>query len=104
MATAASDMENDYESLRRASAVNELLRQIGLSSGGATDWWNFAAYKDLGNRTPTQAWLAGDEDAVRALVDKWYADTVATGKRLRSDPAFSAKVRTRLEKLRAVTP
>ncbi|MGD0592648.1 MAG: hypothetical protein ABSB54_03080 [Acidimicrobiales bacterium] len=104
MTKMAGDVDNGFEQLRRAAAVNDLLNQIGLSDGRKTEWWNFSAYHELGDRTPTQAWLAGDHEAVRRLVDKWYADTEATGRRLRSNPEVIGKMRSRIEKLRGAVP
>jgi len=93
--------ENGYESQRRAAAINYLLGQIGLSNGKETEWWNYQSYGELGGRTPTQAWLAGDEDDVRKLVDKWYADTQSAIDEHRSDPEFMAVLRRKVETLRA---
>jgi hypothetical protein len=83
------------ESGRRAAAVNELLRQIGLSDGAETRWWNYTGYSELGDRTPTQAWLIGDHEAVEKLVARWYEDSVAVAKRYRSDPELMADLRRR---------
>lgn len=73
---------------RRAAAVNEILSRIGRSSGEQSEWWNHFAYDELGNRTPTQAWLAGDYEAVERLVLSWYERSEAAADRARSDPAF----------------
>jgi hypothetical protein len=93
--------ENGYESQRKAAAINYLLGQIGLSNGRETEWWNHQSYPELGDRTPTQAWLAGDEEGVRKLVDKWYAETRAAVDHHRSDPEFMAKIREKIDKMRA---
>src|SRR5438045_3588375 len=61
------------ESGRRAAALNHLLGQIGLTAPEQTRWWNHVSHEELGGRTATQAWLAGDIDAVTALVEEWYA-------------------------------
>jgi len=92
--------ENGYESQRKAAAINYLLGQIGLSNGRETEWWNFQAYPELDGRTPTQAWLDGDEEAVRKLVDKCYADTQSAIDQHRSDPEFMAMLRRKAEALR----
>lgn len=92
--------ENGYESQRKAAAINYLLGQIGLSNGRETEWWNFQSYPELDGRTPTQAWLDGDEEAVRDLVDKWYADTQSAIDRHRNDPEFMAMLRRKIEALR----
>ena len=92
--------DNGYESQRKAAAINYLLGQIGLSNGRETEWWNHQSYPELGNRTPTQAWLAGDEEGVRQLVDKWYADTQEGIDQHRRDPEFMAMLRRKAESFR----
>ena len=56
------------ENGRRAAAVSHLLGQIGLTTPEQTRWWNHVAHHELGGRTATQAWLAGDIDDVKALL------------------------------------
>jgi hypothetical protein len=82
-----------YEINRRAAAVNELLRQIGLSNGAETEWWNFRAYDELGGLTPTQAWLRGDHEAVEKLIADWYAATERSAEKFRNDPDFMDSLR-----------
>ena len=93
--------ENGHESERKAAAINYLLGQIGLSNGRETEWWNHQAYPELGDRTPTQAWLAGDEEAVRKLVEDWYRATQAALDEHRQDPAFMQMLRDKIDALRA---
>ena len=93
--------ENGYESRRKAAAINYLLGQIGLSDGRTPEWWNHQTYPELGGRTPTQAWLDGDEEGVRGLVDKWYADSQSGIDQRRRDPEFMAMLRRKAETLRA---
>jgi hypothetical protein len=82
-----------YEINRRAAAVNELLRQIGLSNGADTEWWNCRAYDELGGLTPTQAWLMGDHEAVEKLIADWYAVSELSAERFRNDPDFMDSLR-----------
>jgi len=91
----------DQESQRRAAALNVLLGQIGLSDGKATEWWNHRAYDELDGRTPTQAWLAGDEEAVERLVRGWYSETERTLEERRRDPEFMDMLRRKLAALRS---
>jgi hypothetical protein len=93
--------ENGYESQRRAAALNVLLGQIGLSEGKETEWWNFHAYDELGGRTPTQAWLAGDEKAVEQLVRNWYAETERVLEERRRDQNFMAMLGGKIAALRS---
>jgi hypothetical protein len=90
-----------YESQRRAAAINVLLGQIGLSDGKETEWWNFRSYEELGGRTPTQAWLAGDENDVEQLVRQWYLETERTLEERRGDPRYMSMLRDKLVTLKA---
>src|SRR5580704_4560866 len=75
---------------RRAAALNEILGRIGLSdvAGHTTEWWNLVGYRELGGRTPTQAWLAGDHEAVESLVLSWFDRSEQAAERARGDEAF----------------
>lgn len=87
---------------RRAAAVNEILSRIGLSGGGAgmSEWWNFVSYDELGGRTPTQAWLAGEHEAVEKLVMSWFDRSEQAARRAQDDQAF---LRMLDERRRALT-
>jgi hypothetical protein len=89
------------EANRRAASVNELLRQISQSNGAITEWWNHAQYPQIGNRTPTQAWLAGDHQAVEQLVAEWCATSEAAAERHRNDAQFMAMLRKKSTALRS---
>lgn len=84
---------------RRAAAVNHLLGRIGLTAPEQTQWWNHVAHDELGGRTATQAWLAGDVDAVTALVDKWYAASECAAREASSDSARLDHLRAELARL-----
>lgn len=81
---------------RQAAALNHLLGQIGLSKDERTQWWNLVAHSELGGRTATQAWLAGDAEAVTALVEQWYAASADAAGRAGRDPEFLALLRRKL--------
>lgn len=83
----------------RAAAINLLLGEIGLSTGSQTRWWNLVGYEELGGRTPTQAWLAGDEEAVRALVQRWYEASIAAQRQAVNSPELMALLTRRLQEL-----
>src|ERR1035441_8728517 len=83
------------EGNRRAAALNELLRHVGLADGAETRWWNLTRYAELGDRTPTQAWLAGDHLGVEKLVAQWYADSEPLPRRSRHAPDLMASLRER---------
>jgi hypothetical protein len=92
------------EQNRRAAAVNEILGRIGLSAAESTDWWNLSAYEELGGRTATQAWLAGDHDAVERLVLSWYDRSEEAAQRARDDRTFLEMLEERRRALAKEAP
>jgi len=95
----AAAPDPNYESYRRAAAINDLLEQIGLPKGEESEWWNHRTYAELGDMTPTQAWLAGNQEGVRRLVDQWYQDTERAQAERRMDPQFMAMLRRKVDAL-----
>ena len=53
---------------RQAQALNGRLRELGRTREGVDIWWNLTRHPALGHRTPSQAWVAGDREAVIALI------------------------------------
>jgi hypothetical protein len=53
---------------RQAAALNVRLRGRDKTKEGIDVWWNLTRQPALGQRTPLQAWIAGDREAVLALV------------------------------------
>jgi hypothetical protein len=90
---------SEIERSRQAAAVNHLLGEIGLASGEQTQWWNLVGHEQLGGRTATQAWLAGDSESVRALVESWYRSTRAAGQKVLEDKERLADLRRKLADL-----
>lgn len=90
---------SDIERQRQAAALNHLLGEIGLTSDEQTKWWNLVSYEELGGRTPTQAWLAGEEDSVRALVEQWYEASNAAAARLIGNDEYLLHLRRKLKEL-----
>jgi hypothetical protein len=88
------------EANRRTAAFNELVHAIAHSTGEPTEWWNYSRYEQLGDRTPTEAWLAGDHEAVEQLLMDWYAASEAAVERHRNDPEFMAMIREKSTALR----
>jgi hypothetical protein len=83
----------EREVARRSSAKRELVGMIAGSNDADTEWWNYRAYNELGDLTPTQAWLRGDHEAVKKLIDDWYAATERSAIRFRNDPDFMDSLR-----------
>ena len=67
ISTLAVERNEEYWQ-RQAVALNGRLVANGMKKNQVNTWWNMTVQKGLGNRTPMQAWNAGDRDAVLALV------------------------------------
>jgi hypothetical protein len=83
----------------REQARADLIEQI--AKGTPHDWFNMSTSQLLGDRTPTEAWQAGDHEAVERLIDQWYAEAEAHAERRRNDPKFMAMIKRRSEELDA---
>jgi hypothetical protein len=83
------------ESRRRAAALEGILLTIANAPDDQSDWWNMTRYPELGDRTPTRAWLDGDHELVEKLVASWYAASEVATERHRNDPEFMEMIRTR---------
>jgi hypothetical protein len=85
------------ELARRADLVSELLDRIEVSSGdgSATEWWNLSTYEELGGRTPTQAWVLGEHQAVERVVLSWFERSEQVAQRMREDHAFLRMIEER---------
>jgi hypothetical protein len=87
------------ESNRQAAALNHLLGKIGLTRNEQTTWWNLVAQPDLENRTATRAWLDGDTDQVRTLVEHWYEKSKSAADHASNSPEFLAMLRQKISEL-----
>jgi len=67
VSSAAVERDEDYWQ-RQAQVLNDRLREHGRTSEGVDIWWNLTRQPALGQRTPLQAWIAGEREAVLALV------------------------------------
>jgi hypothetical protein len=84
---------------RVAAGINEILKALGRRPEDIDGWWNSTPFSELGNRTPTQAWLAGDYEAVRDLIESLQARSLAGAHRAMADPAMKMALRKQLAKL-----
>jgi hypothetical protein len=89
------------EAGRREIATATLIREIAEGSPGK--WYSSMRFAELGDRTPTETWRAGDHRAVRDLIDKQYADSEATGRRMRSNPAIAELIEKRIAELQGAS-
>ena len=67
----------DEEAHREALCLTALLEKAGHRDGDGTQWWNHLAHEELGGRTATRAWLDGDHDLVRALIERFVSRRAA---------------------------
>ena len=108
MATAPRDLHwpeemTAEESQRVAAGINQILKDAGYPEGQLGDWWNLIAFKELGGRTPTRAWLDGDHDDVRRLIEHWYAETIKAAAKQSDDESFITFVRSKIADLDSST-
>lgn len=83
----------------REQARADLVEQI--AKGTPHDWFNMSTSELLGNRTPTEAWRAGDHEAVERMIDQWYATAEASAERHRNDPTLMTMIDRRREDIDA---
>ncbi len=65
--SSVGDMTDDMQQ-RVAMGLNEMLKELGYPPSAISGWWNTVPLAELGGRTATQAWVQGDQDAVRDLI------------------------------------
>jgi hypothetical protein len=82
-------IEDQYREQARSEIFDSIER------GSPHEWFNLSTYPELDNRTPSEAWAAGDRDAVVELVDSWYEATERAVERHRADPEFMQMLRDR---------
>lgn len=63
---------------REAAKINLALKKVGYSDAMITKWWNHSGYKELGGRSPTDAWNREEFDSVKALVEHLVSERFAT--------------------------
>lgn len=86
---------NQIEQARRQAAISELVDRIATSSGDSDEWWNASTHEELGGRTPTEAWLAGDHDGVMRVIARWYQQSDERAEQIRNDPAMLEMIEDR---------
>jgi hypothetical protein len=67
----------DEEAHREAVRLTGLLERAGQRDGDGKNWWNHVAHKELGGRTATRAWLDGDYELVRDLIERFVSRRAA---------------------------
>jgi hypothetical protein len=79
--------------------LNAVTKGIGRQPEDVSGWWNTTPFPELGGETPTQAWLSGDHDGVRRLVEQLNARSVERTRQIEQDPTMMAFLREQLAKL-----
>ena len=62
----------------RAERINDSFREAGYTREYIDFWWNELAFRELGSRTPTRAWLDLEYEAVEALAQALHDREPAT--------------------------
>ncbi len=81
------------------AGVNQMLEDMGYRAEPITGWWSTTRFPELGDITIVEAWLQGDYDGVRRLVELLHARSQAVAERIARDPAFMEFLRDRMARL-----
>ena len=81
------------------TGINQMLESMGHRPEPITGWWNSVQFPELGGTTIVGAWLHGDHDGVRHLVESLHARSRASAERMAQDPAFMEFLRDRMARL-----
>ena len=85
----------------RSGEVTSAIDTYGMGTfHGAHRWWN-RPWPKLGNRTPPQAVVDGDEDTVVAWIEGMHHRSFEDVEKLRTDPAALDRLNRKTEELLA---
>ncbi|HUC15720.1 MAG TPA: hypothetical protein VMS00_14815 [Acidimicrobiales bacterium] len=87
------------EAQKVEAGVNQMLEGMGHRPEPITGWWSSVRFSELGDVTIVEAWLLGDHDGVRRLVELLHARSQASAERIARDPEFMAFLRDRMARL-----
>ncbi len=94
----ASTTGDENCDVERELAVRQLLADIEASAAsGEANWWDSVPHGELGGRTVSDAWRAGDNEAVIALVALWYHRSIEGQRRMLLDESLMAELRRRAD-------
>ena len=81
------------------AGINQTLESMGRRPEPVTGWWYSVQFPELGGTTIVEAWLHGDHDGVRHLVESLHARSRASAERVAQDPSFMEFLRDRMARL-----
>ena len=87
------------EAQRVEAGISQMLESMGRRPEPVTGWWYSVQFPELGDTTIVEAWLHGDHDGVRQLVELLHARSRASAERVAQDPAFMEFLRDRMARL-----
>lgn len=70
------------------TGINQMLESMGRRPEPVAGWWCSVQFPELGGTTIAEAWLHGDHDGVRHLLELLHARSRASAERVAQDPAF----------------
>jgi len=83
---------SEQERGRVAAGFNDLFKQHGMDGPRINGWWNHTTFDSLKGRTPTRAWLAGDANLVRDLVQRMVDASKEASEKVDGSLAIKEKV------------
>lgn len=83
------------ELAQAARGINAVLADLGYPEQKLNDWWNLVAWPELGDKTPTRAWLDGNTGGVERLVRSIHERNANAARRTADDPQLMDSLRKR---------
>jgi hypothetical protein len=81
------------------TGINQMFEEMGHRPEPITGWRSSVQFPELGDITIVEAWLHGDHDGVRRVIELLHARSQASAERIARDPEFMAFLRDRMARL-----